>query len=130
MIKKILISSLFGLALMMSGCGDSEGESRLETQQMLDAGNYAGVIAKLEETASSQDDYIALGAAYMGKAGLSLTNIINSMVSSTTNGDSAFASFVTGISSSSSVSALPDLNKAVEYYTNVVAGIRLVFSNF
>ena len=120
MMKKILISSLLGLSLMMSGCGDTEGEDRLDTQQMLDVGNYAGVILKLEASASTKDDYIALGAAYMGRAGLSLTSIITSMASSVGGGDSAFAGFVTGISSSSTISALPDLSKAVKYYTNVV----------
>jgi len=125
MIKKLLVTSLLGLSLMMSGCGDTEGEDRLETQQMLDAGNFTGVISKLEGRASTKDEYLSLGAAYMGKAGLSLTNIITSMVSSVGSGDSAFAGFVTGISSSSSISALPDLSKAIDYYTNVVGAACL-----
>lgn len=125
MIKKILATSLIGLTLFVSGCGDTEGEDRLETQQMLDAGDYAGVIAKLESSASSEDDYITLGAAYMGKAGLSLTSIISSIVTSVGGGDSAFSGFVTGISTTASSSALPDLTKAIEYYTKVVKGACL-----
>jgi hypothetical protein len=120
MIKKILATSLFGLTLVMSGCGDTEGEDRLATQQMLDDGDFTGVISKLESIASSDDDYIALGAAYMGKAGLTLTNIVSSMVSATDTNDNAFAGFVTGISSTSSSTALTDLNKAVDYYNEVI----------
>jgi len=122
MIKNIIATSLVGLTLIMSGCGDTEGEDRLETQQMLDTEDYAGVIAKLESSASTQDEYIALASAYMGKAGLSLTNIITSMASSDNKNDSAFSGFVTSISSSSSISALPDLNKAIDYYSKVVKG--------
>jgi len=125
MIKKILATSLIGLTLFVSGCGDTEGEDRLATQQMLDAGDYEGVIAKLESSASSEDDYITLGAAYMGKAGLSLTSIITSVISSVGEGDSAFSGFVTGISTTASPSALPDLTKAIEYYTKVVKGACL-----
>ena len=121
MLKKIVISSLLGLSLVLTGCGssDSEGESRLETQQMLDNEDYLGVIAKLEASASSLDDYIALGAAYMGKAGLSLGNIISSLASDSETND-AFAGFVTSISSSSSSTALSDLDAATSYYQRVV----------
>ena len=123
MLKKIVISSLLGLSLVLTGCGssDSEGESRLETQQMLDNEDYLGVIAKLEASASSLDDYIALGAAYMGKAGLSLGDIITSLASaSDTNADNSFAGFVTSLSSSSSSTALSDLDTATTYYQRVV----------
>lgn len=121
MLKKIVITSLLGLSLVLTGCGssDSEGESRLETQQMLDNEDYLGVIAKLEASANSLEDYIALGAAYMGKAGLSLGNIISSLASDSET-DNAFAGFVTSISSSSSSTALSDLDTATTYYQKVV----------
>lgn len=120
--KKVLASSLLGLALMMSGCGDSEGESVLETQQMLDNGNFTGVIAKLESSASTPDDYINLASAYMGKAGLTLTSIITAITSGGDNnsGDSGFATFVTGISAKANSTALTDLTKATKYYQKVV----------
>jgi hypothetical protein len=105
----------------MSGCGssDTEGESRLETQQMLDSGDYTGVITKLEATATTDSDYIALGAAYMGKAGLSLSDIVNSLTDSSAS-DSTFSGFVTSIASSSSSTALTDLDTAISYYNQVV----------
>lgn len=120
MIKNILVGSLLGLTLVMSGCGDTEGEERLEIQQMLDNQDYAGVISKLESSASTQDEYISLGAAYMGKAGLSLTNIITSMVTSEGDSGSTFSGFVTAVKSSSTNSALPDLKKAISNYYKVV----------
>ncbi len=123
MFNKLVIVSLLGLALVMSGCGssDNEGESRLETQQMLDNGDYAGVIAKLEATANTDSDYIALGAAYMGKAGLSLSDIVNSLTAaSDSSSSSTFSAFVTSIASSSSSTALTDLDTATSYYQQVV----------
>ena len=50
MLKKIFSISLLTSALIFSGCGsaDSEGETRLETQDAIDTGNYAVAIAALE----------------------------------------------------------------------------------
>ena len=123
MFKKFVIVSLLGLSLIMSGCesSDNEGESRLETQQMLDDGDYAGVIAKLESTANTDSDYIALAAAYMGKAGLSLSDIMNSLTAaSDSSNNSTFSGFVTSIALSSSSTALTDLDTATSYYNQVV----------
>lgn len=120
MYKTVFMSSLLSLSLLLSGCGtDSEGESQLEIQQLLDNGDYVSVIAKLEANPDSVSDYISLGAAYMGKAGLSLASIIDSLAS-TEESDNAFADFVTSISSSSSSTALNDLSMATEYYQRVV----------
>jgi len=121
MIKKILASSLFTAMLLFSGCGDSEGEDYLAIQQMLDKGDYAGVIAALENnTDKSDDDYIALGAAYMGKAGVSFTRIISAMASDDENND-AFAAFVKSIADVSKPNAISDLGKSAEFYKKIVA---------
>jgi hypothetical protein len=116
-----LTISLVSAVLLFSGCGDStsEGESRLETQQMLDDGDYVGVIAKLESIASSYEDYILLGSAYMGKAGLSLTDIISAIATDNNSSDS-FSGFVGSIASRSSSTAITDLSKAKVNYKNVV----------
>ena len=54
MIKKIIATSSVAVALILSGCGDSsDGESQLETQQMLDNRNFDGVIAKLHWSLSN-----------------------------------------------------------------------------
>ena len=120
MVKKILMSSFFAAALFLSGCGDSEGEDNLAIQQMLDDGNYVGVITALENSANSNDDYIALGAAYMGKAGVSLTNIVSAMASSDDTSDDGFASFVNSIAGISTPTALTDLGKSADNYKMVV----------
>jgi len=118
MIKKILASSLVTAMLLFSGCGDSEGEDYLAIQQMLDKGDYAGVIAALEGSADSKDDYIALGAAYMGKAGVSLTTIISAMAAD--GGDDSFAAFVKKIAEESSSTSITDLSKSRDFYKHVV----------
>jgi len=118
--KKVLTVLLFSISLLLSGCGDSEGESKLETQQMLDSANYAGVIAKLEGGASSTSDFIALGAAYMGKAGLSLADIVSAMSSDDSNGDDGFGTFVSSIADKSTSTALSDLGKANDNYKQIL----------
>ena len=123
MMKKIVITTLLGLSLVLTGCGssDSEGESQLETQQMLDNGDYAAVIAKLESTASSTSDYLSLAAAYMGKAGFSLSSIIGIVASSADSDDNnTFATFIKNSKKSSNSQSLGDLSTAVEYYQNVL----------
>jgi hypothetical protein len=129
MFKTILMSGLLSSMLLLSGCGDdnNEGESRLETQQMLDNGDFAGVISKLESTATTRDDYINLASAYMGKAGLTLTRIITSITSSDDTEDNGFSSFVKGISESSSPTAISDLGKANDFYRKVI-GDRCVLN--
>lgn len=121
MIKKILIGSLLSVALLLSGCEDSAGEDSLAIQQMLDKGDYAGVISALEDSANSSGDYIDLGTAYMGKAGLSLTDILSAMSSyDDTQDDDAFAAFVNSIAGASAPTAFTDLCKSRDFYKKVV----------
>lgn len=120
MIKSILASSMLCAALLFSGCGDSEGEDRLETQQMLDDGNYAAVIAKLEGTASSVDEYLALAAAYMQRAGLGLADLITVVGDSGEEDSDAFTAFVKSVSAQTSSTALNDMGDATRNYGYVV----------
>jgi len=122
MLKTILLSGLLSSILLLSGCGDDAGESRLETQQMLDDGDFTGVISKLELSASNDADYINLGSAYMGKAGLTITDILGAIVDGADdeNSSDGFSAFVTAISDTSSSTALSDLDKSVSYFKKVV----------
>ncbi|MFA6193011.1 MAG: hypothetical protein WC665_11760 [Sulfurimonas sp.] len=122
MIKKVLVASLFTASLLLVGCGDSEGESRLSAQDMLDNGNYAGVVAKLEGRAVSNADRLSLAAAYMGKAGLGFADLTTVIADSNANGGDGFANFVQSIKTQSSDTALADLGKAVDNYKLVVDG--------
>ncbi len=121
MIKSIMIATLVVTTLIFSGCGDSEGEARLETQQMLDSGNYSGVISKLDSReVKSDEDNLLLGAAYMGKAGLSLSDIIEIVMDSGDSDNGSFATFVDGVAGKRSATALQDLQKSTQYYRDVI----------
>lgn len=124
MFKNIIISSLAAFTLLMSGCGNNEAESKLQTQQMLDNGNFQGVIDKLKSTANSKDDYVLLASAYMGKSGLTLANLL-STISDTSggSGSSGFAGFATSLASSISPTAITDLNSAIANYRKVANGV-------
>ena len=121
MIHKIISCCAITTALLLSGCGSSDGESKLETQQMLDDGDFAGVISKLESNANSKEDYIALASAYMGKAGFSLSSIIG-LVSdnANANGGDEFSSFVNSTSSRASYKSIGELSKAGDFYKKVL----------
>lgn len=121
MIKRILVTSMLSTALFLSGCGDSEGEDRLETQQMLDSGDYAAVIAKLEASASSTEEYLALAAAYMQRAGLGLADLITVVGDSGEQEGDAFTAFVKSVSAQTSSTALNDMGSATRNYGYVVS---------
>ena len=124
MFKKIITISSIAMAFMFSACGgNSAGESRLETQSMLDDANYDGVISKLANSKnSSNEDNLALGAAYMGRAGLSLSDLIVVVSDSGNSNDNAFGAFISSIDNATKDSKTPllDLQKATDSYTNVV----------
>ncbi|MBU1659228.1 hypothetical protein KKG72_09285 [bacterium] len=123
MIKKVLVASLLSVSLLFVGCGESEGESRLETQQMLDSGDYEGVITKLESIANSDSDYLALGAAYMGRAGLSISSLIGVMLENNAGVTSEFAGFTQRINVKKTKTALSDLEKSAVNYEKVLNGL-------
>ena len=122
MLKKVIATSLIVSTLIFSGCGtDTEGESRLETQNMLDNGNFKGVITKLEGSASSNEDYITLASAYMGKAGYSILEIASALSKDTkdTNGDDEDP-MKKLVGDDKPASSVTDLSKAASYYKKVV----------
>jgi len=123
MLKSMITTSLITLALLMSGCGgDTEGESVLETQKMLDDGDFSGVISKLEGSANSDDDYINLASAYMGHSGLTLTNLVTSILNANdqNSNDSTFANFIKAVSDTTSPTALSDLRKSTSNYKEII----------
>lgn len=120
--KKVILSSLSALVLLI-GCG-SESESdaaacRFSVQQNLDQGNYAAVIAELTNPASAcyaaynGDEWqLDLGAAYMGQAGLSVSDIISLIGVQDNANSSSFQAFIDGVSSRQSTTALDNLEDA------------------
>lgn len=122
MIQKILMSSALCALLLMSGCGENDAQNELKVQQDLDKGNYQAVISKYEGVASTNDEYMALAAAYMQKAGLGLADLMVVISESGNDENSeAFASFVKSVKSGSSSTALTDLEKSSNNYKEVVA---------
>ena len=112
--------SVLAATLLLSGCGGSDAESELQTQQMLDEGNYEGVIAKITNP-ETNEDYMALAAAYMQRAGLGLADLVTVIADSTEDeNDEAFAAFVKSVKEKSSSTALQDLEKSAGYYKDVV----------
>lgn len=115
-------------ALLVSGCGGSEGnegnegEVALELQYFLDEGKYGSVISLLEGKAQTKNQKIALGAAYIGRAGFSISKIIEVIASSAndTNG-SATSTLISNLSSKGSATALSDLTSGKRYYNEVVS---------
>jgi len=119
MLKKIIATSLMTSTLIFSGCGDSEGESRLETQNMLDNGEFIGVITKLEGNAATDEEFMALASAYMGKAGYSILEIASAMSKDTPEGE-ADDPMKRLVSDDKPASSVTDLSKAATYYKKVV----------
>ena len=114
MISKVLAISTVTAMLLFSGC-DNEAEDRMITQQMLDSGDYDGVISNLEDKELKTDeDNLKLASAYMDKAGFSTTDLV-SIISSAEEGNDevSFASFVTSIEENKVAQTLDNLQKAI-----------------
>ena len=127
--KKILLATSFiGMLLLFNGCGqDSDAVDILENQQMLDEQNYEGVVSKLgsiDDMELTKSEAMALGAAYMGKSGVGLSDVIEIMLDSSgddnASADDGFAKFADSIDDKKSDTALSDLKTSTRYYEIVV----------
>ena len=120
MINKILTVSAITAMLLFSGC-ENDAQSRMATQQMLDSGDYNGVISILEpKDVKTDDDNLKLASAYMDKAGFSITDLVSIIASSEDETDSSFASFVTSVKDDKTSDTLDDLQSAIYYYGEIV----------
>ncbi len=126
--KKSLIGFSALIVMLLSGCGGEE-TCRFDMQVSLDKGEFERVVDRLENDASCRaeyggDDYMVdLGVAYMGKAGLGVTDIIVAASESSESGSSAtFGTFVNTVGASRSDSALQDLDRAVTNFEGYLAG--------
>ncbi len=129
MVNKILPRVALSLLILLSGCSTTEGESRLAIEKMLDDANYEGVISALETNADEQSEYMALGAAYMGRARATLPLLFSAMSSEEEeNLNSEFAIFIKNITQDSSPTALSDLSKASSFYKKVSEDICTTFN--
>lgn len=130
-VKSIVYSFALVMGVLLSGCGssDSEGEVRLSTQQMLDKGDFEGVISTLGEENLTTDQNILLGMAYLGKSGATLTNIITLLDESSAENGDEFSTFVTKLKDKRGDTALPDLSKSKEFFLKALGDATCGNSN-
>lgn len=121
------ILSIVVATFIFYGCGESSdvAEERLSTQQMLDKGEFDGVISKLkDETNRTNEQNIALGNAYLGKSGITFTELIRIIDETDTdeNKGDEFAKFVDEISKRKSGNSIVTLGKAKDAFKEVFNG--------
>jgi len=120
MINKVLTISALTAMFLLSGC-ENDAEDRMLTQQMLDRGDFDGVISALEDKENKTDeDNLKLASAYMDKAGFSTTDIVSIVSSSDDDAGTSFASFINSVSEDKKPETLNNLQKAIDYYTELL----------
>ena len=130
MVTKILLSIVIVCAFLYTGCDSSKSQSpsknytNINFQTMLEHKNYAGVINLLESKAYKNDEYLALGSAYMGLSGLNISDVINKICASN-DGESEGSSlmkFTNSVRYDKTKCDVPlsYLNKATGYFMEVI----------
>jgi len=134
MLKGILVSSVVAATLIFSGCSsDSQGVSRVETQSMLDNGDYQGVISKLGSSSNlTSEQSMQLGSAYMGASGLTLADVTVMLNSSTNPQPSAglVGTYADGGSNDDYLNFLDKLRKNAEDHPKVLEYLEKAIAAF
>jgi len=128
--KAFYLSALLPL-LLISGCNDAETQAcRYYVQQDLDSANYLSAIDRIEDP-NCQDTYpendflVDLGTAYLGKAGLTLLEVIRSVIDDTNDeNNNQFSAFVGEVTNLSSDSAMVDLTNSQTAFTSYLDGMH------
>ncbi len=126
--KNILKLLLLFILLTLIGCGDSDQEesslqtSTLSTQEMLDNGDYNGVINSTENSAYSNEDYLNLATAYLGLSGLTIKNIIREIYLLDNDNENSFIELTSAITQStkSCKTPLENFDKSTQYYMKIM----------
>ncbi|SFV75368.1 hypothetical protein MNB_SM-3-388 [hydrothermal vent metagenome] len=125
---KLLLSTLIGGIIIYSGCGESSynpsnnSSTNQKIQQLLQNHQYVEVINTLHNKPLTNNDYTALGKAYMGLSGLDIQTVIQKIYAS---GDGNNSSLMTFINSANYDKVRCDvplsyLNKATQYFMKVI----------
>lgn len=128
--KAIYLPALLTL-LLLSGCNDAETQAcRYYVQEDLDSANYLSAIERIEDP-NCQDTYpendflVDLGTAYLGKAGLTLLEVISAVIDDTNKvNNNQFAAFVDEVTNLSSDSAIVDLTDSKTAFTSYLEGMQ------
>ncbi len=121
-------SLLLVAGLFISGCGENENECKFGVLNSLDKGEYAKVLKTLETEDkqcgfSDDEKNMNIAAAYLGKAGFTTIEIINSMLESeSADGDDGFGSFVKSSRSANPSESIISFNRANDSYNSVTKG--------
>jgi len=127
---------IFGIivTLFFYGCNNSSdstlqdyniSQPQISMQQidsLLKDQNYTGVIEILKDSAATDEEYLALGEAYMGASGLSLSIVIDDILQASDENGSALMNFIdiSAQQTKGKQNALEYLNKATDYYMLVI----------
>lgn len=131
MLKKVLATSSVALSLILSGCGDNSSSTcRMDVQLALDNGDYTQAIDALDGSCSSaftqSDKNYNLATAYMGKAGLSASDVLKIIIDSdNTSGsgnDNTFSTFISSFNRDKMPDATVYLQDAQNYYLKSIGG--------
>ena len=121
---KWIASVAFATSVLFTGCGQDTNEAcAYGVQQDLDTGNFQGVIDQLGDGSTCGGEYtqdeasINLAAAYIGTAGLTMGNLLGSVLDS--NSSDAMTSFMTSFASAATSKGLSSLDKAGNLYEGV-----------
>lgn len=122
--KKLVYGSIAAFALLLTGCGGGSDSAscRFEVQQNLDKGNFDAVIAELDNPSSEcraayvgNEWKIDLGAAYMGQAGLGVSDIIG-LIGVEDGTGVTYETFINKVSAKQTDTALTSLGDAGDSY--------------
>ena len=130
MLKKVLATSSVALSLILSGCGDnSDSTCRMDVQSAIDNGKYSQAIDALQGSCSSafakSDKNYNLATAYMGKAGLSASEVLQIIMDannySGSGNDNTFSTFISSFNENKSENATLFLQDAQDFYLKSIA---------
>jgi len=122
--RVILFRILLVMVILAMGCGDdnylrslsnndSDSACQYQISMDLDSGNYDAVIA------SSCANYMDMAAAYLGKAGFEIFNIVNSMIKSNDSDDKPLKTFMNELAGSKTTQEIRDLDYSMSHYSLV-----------
>ncbi len=121
----VTTSVVLASSVLLSGCGDDSTSDACAygVQQNLDQGNFDSVIAVLDNNGTcggqfTQDEaWLNLAAAYMGKAGLTMSNLLGAVMDS--SGTDAMSSFMVSFAEAADAEGLANLARAKEVYAYI-----------
>lgn len=122
MVTKTIFFILFSSSFFFSGCDTTKVDSK-DFNTLLKEEKFSEVIERLEPTASTDDEYLALGAAYMGLSSLKISDVINKICkSSETQEGSSLMAFTQSAKYDKAKCDVPlsYLNKATTYFLYVI----------